>query len=152
MKTSTAIIVGIGLLVAGGLAFLFIRRNGQGLPVIAGPTTIGSSVNPQVITQPSQLYPVTGPQPVRQDTASEPWSATSLPPNSASLAVSGLQSTAMDLKAVSSVVSSVKSIWDDLDISSWWSGSSEATQTQDWFAPSTTNSSGFSWNNYLGVW
>lgn len=141
MKTSTAILVGCAILATGGLAYFFIFRKNDDVPVIAGPNQIGSPVNAQLLTQPSQQYPVTGPTPQRQDTASEPWSATKLPANSAGLA-SGITQQAQDLAAGASITSSLTSIWDDLDIGSWWS-STDASVVED-------DSTEMDWSSYLG--
>lgn len=118
----TLLIIG-AIALTGGAVYFFMRRNG-GVPVIGGPTQMQTPVDPALLTQPSQAYPVTGPQPTRQDYVSQPWSATR-PLVDAS---SDLAKSASDLKSISDVVGSVKSIWEDLDVSSWWSSTDTPIQ------------------------
>lgn len=146
MKTSTAVLLGVGVVTVGGLVYLFFfRRNG--IPVLAGPTQVGSAVDPGLLTQPSQLYPVQPPSPTRQDTASQPWYGGARPADASSNIVDqNMLKNAQTIAGAAGIVSSVKSIWDDLDISSWWSSTDSSVQEDDMFAGSN-----FSWNSYLGV-
>lgn len=149
MKTSTAILIGIGVIATGGIGyFLWRKMSDSGVPVIAGPSQIGSPVNSALLQQPSQLYPVSGPSPARQDDVSQPWSATPIMKDASSgLAVSNIAQNAQLAAGAASITTSIKSIWDTLDVSSWWSDT-EASVTEE----NSFENQNFSWSSYLGSW
>lgn len=123
MKNQTLLIIA-GLAAAGGIGFVLWRsRNQNQLPIIAGPTGQVAGVNPQLLTQPSQVYPSQygSGQVQRQDTASQPWyggtrAPLSVQPNVDQNFIQNVQYA----KGAADIISSVSSIWDDLNLGSLW--------------------------------
>lgn len=116
----------LGLIGVGGLGYILYRQMAN---PFAAPN-IQYDKNPNIGAQPAQLYPFKPVQPPRADYANQPWSA----PLPSSLAKSGpapgvpaalspTMKTAQDLGAAASMVTSLTSIWDDLGVGNWFSGS-----------------------------
>ena len=149
MKSSTALIIfGAMGLTAGGI-FLWSRRNSL-LPVLAGPGVPVGAVNPNSLTQPSQSYPtaIGSGQVDRQDTASQPWATAQTKAVNAQLPSGSivdqnfLQNVAI-AKGTSDIVSSMTSIWDDLNLASLWDDGGSSFVEEDPFE-------GFDWGVMSG--
>lgn len=123
MKSSTAILVVGGVASVAGIGYLLWKKNSEGVPVLAGPGQQVGSVNPALLTQPSQVYPSQygSGQVVRQDTASQPWYGGARPVDaSANLVDQNFIQNVQYAKGTADIISSVGSIWDDLNLGSLW--------------------------------
>ena len=122
MNSSTVLILG-GVGAAGLIGFLWWRNTQSQIPMIAGPGQPMSSVNPNLLTQPSQAYPSQygSGQVQRQDTASQPWYGGPRPQDAtAGLVDQNFIQNVNLAKGSAEIVSSLTSIWDDLNLGSIW--------------------------------
>lgn len=131
MKTQTLLIIG-GLLAAGGAAFYFWRKRQGDYMIAAGPGAAPSPLNPNVLNQPSQVYPYSPAPTTRQDNASQPWYGGARPQDAtASMIDPNLLSNVQSLQAISVGTKSLGEIWNNLGVSDWFSDDSASAASDD---------------------
>lgn len=111
----------------GGI-FLYKKMSGSsGDAVIAG-----QAIAQKNSAQPSNTYPFmpASNSIARQDNQAQPWYGGSQAFNGKSQNIFGIN--VGDLSASASIIDSTKSIWADLDIGSWFSGSSDEYSLDDY--------------------
>lgn len=140
MKMNPLVIV-VGLAAVGGAAFFFWSRRQGNYMIAAGPTAQGTPLNPNVLNQPSQVYPFTPAPTTRQDTASQPWYGGARPQDAtASLMDPNLLANVQTVNALNSGAKSLTELWGNLGVSNWFSDP-EPVAGDDIFA-------GLDWNSF----
>lgn len=130
----TAIMVGLGVLGVGAVGYLVYKK-------VTSPQTGEYAVSPYsypnnayqnsyVGSQPSEQYPYTAIVPPRVDNSNEPWyggTRALAPAQQANLSSGmdlGFTQNVNYVKGASTIIGSISSIWDDLDLGSYFGSSS----------------------------
>lgn len=123
MNKNLLILGGLGL--TGFIGYMLLKKN----------TVVGTGAQNVVGGSPSQQYPFLIPESPRQDNASQPWyggDRTMLQTPDSS--ISGLQQAAAQINAAGSIVNSLSSLWENLDVGSWFQAD-DALTVNDNFTP-----------------
>lgn len=136
-------------MIAGGAVgafFLYKTWAANQAPQVYGPVAVTN--DPNLISQPGQVYPYAAPTPPRVDNQSQPWYNGSQAANPQQT-VKGLDTNFVQnvqyVQGTAQIASSVKSIWGDLS-DLFGSNTNPTTDVN-----STDSSGGFDWNN-LAFW
>lgn len=126
-------VVGVG----GYLAYRHFTGPQTGSTSVSPYSNPSSSGSASLMTQPSQIYPVAPVSAPRVDNSSQPWYAGNRQGfdigSPDSIFGGDFANIVADFKGVSSIADSAKSIWDDLGMSDWFSGSAGDTfETQSY--------------------
>lgn len=149
-----ALYIGLGIAAVGGVGFLIykkISQQPQTGPYAVSPYSYPNDAyqNSYVGAQPSEQYPYTAIVPPRVDNSNQPWygATRQLAPaqqtNLASGMDLGFANTVNYVNGASTIIGSLTSIWDDLDIGSYFSDSSAES--------SWDMGDGFSWDSLAFV-
>lgn len=136
----------LGVLGLGGVGYLIYKKMNENSQTNYSPYSYPNNAYVSGVSgaQPSEQYPYRAIVAPRVDNSNQPWSATSNQnvSNAASSKASGsvLTGFTQDFSSAASVVSSAKSIWDDLGVSDWFSDGGSAV-SQD------NSSDSFDWGS-----
>lgn len=144
-----ALYVGLGVLGVGAVGYLiykkFVEPQMGSLAVSPYSYPNNAYQNYYVGAQPSEQYPYTAIVPPRVDNTNEPWYggnrylSSSMQTDLSSGMDMGFANTVNYINGASTIIGSVKSIWDDLDLGSYFeSSSSEDSWAMD---------DGFNWSS-----